>query len=475
MKNISDDKLCLPNGNIITFNDEQYIGIKKILNWLSNNQNNYFTLAGYAGTGKTTIVKKIIDKYSFGTIISAPTHKAKKVIVNKTGMGGATLQSLLGLRPDVNLDDFNPNDPKFNSIALPKINEYNLVIIDEASMINLELFELIKSKTLNTRTKVLFIGDPAQIPPIGENESVVFYDNDIDKHWLTKIERQNIRNPLVLVYNALRNNLDKPNDCFERFSKINEYDEGVIFTNDKNFFRKELIDKFNSIDFKKNIDYCKLIAWRNQTVLNLNRIIRNELYGKNVDIIEVGDILMGYRSIIDERYNINIIDNGADYRVVEKSNLETNKYDIKGYNVKLQEVIENYEYRYVDIFIVDINDFDNLHLYAELHDFLRYRAKSNKKLWTDYYKFRRNNILLSSITHFKNGDNRNSHDIISKDMDFGYAITGHKSQGSTYSHAFIMENDIDANWLVKERNQIKYVALTRPSISAIVLTDKINN
>jgi len=55
-------------------------------------------------------------------------------------------------------------------------------------------------------------------------------------------------------------------------------------------------------------------------------------------------------------------------------------------------------------------------------------------------------------------------------LDYGYAITGHKSQGSTYSHVFVMENDINDNWVLRERNQIKYVALTRPSLTATVFT-----
>ena len=69
---------------------------------------------------------------------------------------------------------------------------------------------------------------------------------------------------------------------------------------------------------------------------------------------------------------------------------------------------------------------------------------------------------------------RNTSEVIKKDLDYGYAITGHKSQGSTYSHVFVMENDINENWVLKERNQIKYVALTRPTTSAMVLTTKID-
>jgi predicted ribonuclease YlaK len=174
-----DNQLLLPSGKLITFNVEQYDGIGKIRVWLKVEGVTFFTLAGYAGTGKSTIIKKILDEYNWGVVVSAPTHKAKKVIMNATGEEGLTLHSLCGLRPDVNLDEFNPNNPIFNPIAIPRICDYNFVIVDEASMINNELFELIKTLTKKSQTKVLFMGDPAQIPPVGEKESVVFTQSDI--------------------------------------------------------------------------------------------------------------------------------------------------------------------------------------------------------------------------------------------------------------------------------------------------------
>jgi len=471
---MDDNQLKLPTGKIITFNPEQFDGVKKIKHWL-NNGSTFFTLAGYAGTGKSTIVKKILDNYRFGVVVSAPTHKAKKVVMNTTGKDGQTLHGLLGLRPDVDLDNFNPNNPKFNPIALPRITDYNFVIIDEASMINQELYDLILEKTKKSRTKVLFMGDPAQIPPVGEKESIVFQqDKTKEFHQLTKIERQNDTNPLAFVYDALRNNLDTIDGGFEHKTNINEYGEGVIFTVNKREFRKAILDKFSSEEFKKDTDYAKVIAWKNDTVMLSNTVIREQLLGDNTDIVEVGDILMGYRSITDESQRYNIIENSADYRVVQKEKLEENAYGIKGYNVQLREDLARGTFRHQNVFIIDTEDHNNLHLYAEMHDFFRDMGKTNKKLWNKYYEFRRCNILMKTIDKYRNGLLRGSGDIIVKDLDYGYAITGHKSQGSTYSHVFVMENDINDNWVLKERNQIKYVALTRPSLTATVLTTKID-
>ena len=75
--------MTLPDGRVINFTDEQYDGIVKIRKWLKSKKQ-FFTLAGYAGTGKSTIIKKIIDEYRGRLVVSAPTHKAKKVIMRTT-------------------------------------------------------------------------------------------------------------------------------------------------------------------------------------------------------------------------------------------------------------------------------------------------------------------------------------------------------------------------------------------------------
>lgn len=466
------DQLMLPTGKIITFNNEQFEGINKIRQWLKNGET-FFTLAGFSGTGKSTCIKKILDEYPQKVIVSAPTHKAKKVLINTTGIEAQTLHSLLGLRPDVDLDNFNPNDPEFNPIAEPKIGDYDFVVIDEASMINADLYKIIEEKTKDTNTKVLFMGDPAQIPPVGEKESVVF-SQPHQKHQLTKIERQNDSNPLFLVTDKLRNNLNNPDGGYQRKSKVNKQGEGIIFLNDKTEFRNAILEKYTSNEFKNNTDFAKVIAWRNKTVMGANKVIRTAMFGKDSDFIEIGDILMAYRSIRSSTGHSNIIENSADYRVTEKSDIEKNRYKIKGYRVRLREDLPYGKFKFKEVFVVDINDQDNLHRYGELHDLYKEMAKKQKgeiSAWEEYYNFRRHNILMKTIDRHRDGKSRNRYEIINKDMDYGFALTAHKCQGSTYTHVFVMENDIDVNWLIKERNQLKYTSFTRPTISVTVLTD----
>ena len=271
----------------------------------------------------------------------------------------------------------------------------------------------------------------------------------------------------------MRNNLTKRDGGFIRKTNINKIGEGIIFTSNKDIFRKLILEKFKSEEFKTNTDFAKIIAWRNKTIMSANKIIRDELFGKNSDIIELGDILMGYRSVRSSNNRHNIIDNSADYRVVGKTELQENKYHIKGYLVKLREDLAHGRFKFKEVFIIDSNDYENLHKYAELHDHYRDIGKQTKEIgsWKKYYEFRKNNVLMKSIFKHKNGFDRNKHDIINKDIDYGFAITGHKSQSSTYTHVGIILDDIEMNPITKEKNQILYVGLTRPTTSAIVLTN----
>ena len=209
---------------------------------------------------------------------------------------------------------------------------------------------------------------------------MVFNQKTNEFHQLTKIERQNDTNPIFTVSDVLRNNLNRTDGGFKRKSRVNKLGEGIIFTNSKEEFRKAILEKYTSEEFKSNTDFAKVIAWRNKTVMAANKVIRTALFGKDTDIIEIGDILMGYRSVRFSSAQYNIIENSADYRVVEKSDLMENKYGILGYTVRLREDFPHNKFKFKDIFIIDSNNHENLHKYAEKHDYYRDLGKKLKKL-----------------------------------------------------------------------------------------------
>lgn len=462
--------LYLSNGVRIELNTQQLEAIEYIKQFLKSTSK-IFVLSGHAGTGKTTVIKKILDNYSGKAVVSAPTNKALQVISQTAMFDGVTIHSLLGLQPDVSLDDFNPNEPQFGQIKPSTIQDYNLIVIDEASMINDALFDLIQDEIDNlAKVKIIFMGDKAQLPPIAQDSSKVFQHDTIYHRELTTLVRQAEHNPLIASYNSLRDNIDNEDFQLNFTTNVNSQGEGVVALESKEEFRAKLIELFASKEYKENINHAKLIAWRNKTVNQSNSIIRDIVFGETEKIVLKNDILTGYRTVKGTRAVPFFVNNCIDYRVSAVSRRQKNSHGLYGYSVKILEkakFLKGYEEK--KVFIIDHADEENLHNYAELHDTLVDVAKADKKQWSAYYNYRRDNLLMLNIANYRSGIPREKGKQISKDLDYGYAVTCHKVQGSTYDHVFILAKDILLNRNHKEKNQMLYVALTRPKYSAIVL------
>ena len=464
------NSLYLSNGIQIELNIQQLEVIAHIKKFLKSTSK-IFVLSGHAGTGKTTVIKKILDNYGGKAVVSAPTNKALQVISQTAMFDGVTIHSLLGLQPDVSLDDFNPNKPQFGQVKPSTIQDYNLIIIDEASMINDSLFNLIQDEIDRlVKVKIIFMGDKAQLPPIAQESSKVFHYDTIYLRELTTLVRQAEHNPLIATYNSLRNNIDNEDFKLDFTTNINAQNEGVIALESKEEFRAKLIELFASKDYKEDINHAKLIAWRNKTVNQSNTIIREIVFGETKKIVLKGDILTGYRTVKGTRAVPFFVNNCIDYRVSSVSRRQKNSHGLYGYTVKILEkakFLKGFDEK--KVFIIDHADEENLHNYAELHDTLVDVAKTDKKQWGSYYNFRRDNLLMMNIASYRSGAGREKGKQISQDLNYGYAVTCHKVQGSTYDHVFVLVKDILLNKNHKERNQMLYVALTRPKYSAIVL------
>lgn len=149
------------------FTEDQEKALDLLTNWYYNPKDLFFTLSGRAGTGKTYLIKYLLDKVVRQPVcVSAPTHKAVRTIERSTGRTGKTLQSLHGLRPNVNLEDFDLQNVKFDQLGNPTMNNYKIIIIDECSMINAGLHELNVKRARDLNVKILYIGDPFQLPPV---------------------------------------------------------------------------------------------------------------------------------------------------------------------------------------------------------------------------------------------------------------------------------------------------------------------
>jgi exodeoxyribonuclease-5 len=165
-------------------------------------------LIGYAGTGKTTLITKFLgdmlyDKKCKRIAIAAPTHKAVNIIKNKLFNNFknkdvinkyieiTTIQRLLNYKNYI-----NSNGERYFSMGSsePLWSIYDIIIIDECSMLSDQIIDDIQSiikKPKNKNVKVIYVGDPAQLPPVNQQSSKIFKEN-IHKIIKTRMEILNI-------------------------------------------------------------------------------------------------------------------------------------------------------------------------------------------------------------------------------------------------------------------------------------------
>ena len=474
----------LPDGRTIQFTNEQYDALQNMKSFHSDPNKTTFTLSGFAGTGKTTIIKAFIDELeekSAGKIrigVTAPTHKAVKVISGTTQKQGFTVHKLLGLRPNIDIEKVSQGDLEFDPKNPPLMPNYEggYVIVDEASMLNKVISGRIKELATRYNVKLLFMGDPAQLPPIGEMLSTVFDSNSVDSiNYLTEVKRQEKDNPVMSIYDDIRNNLSSKEDVFSHQTAVKQDGKGIEFTASPVKFESDMIEAFKSERFKKYMD-IKALAFRNERVMELNKLVRNALFGEKAPMIVESDLLTSYETIAKPRRK-NIVDNSQDYKVLQ-SNL-INRDGMKVHEVSMKETDSNYNTK---IYILN-NDAESIDRYLEMA----------KELWDDYektksggmyarYKDFLNSYMSTQALSFKSSTNRSVH--IKKSIDYGYAMTVHKSQGSTYHSVFVDENDIDRSRQIPPSpgqnplenfilaNKLKYVAFSRPTDKVVSFTYK---
>jgi len=453
----------LPDGRTINFNEQQSQAIDDI-NAFLDSDNRFYTLSGYAGTGKTTIIKSILDTYrGRGTVaVSAPTHKAKKVISKTTKRSAYTIQSLLGLQPNTDLENFNINKPQFDAKAPRVIERFDLIILDEASMLNKDLFKMLTTEAEKAGAKIIFMGDEAQLPPVNEGISDVFTSNKISGiSKLSKVERQAGDNPLMSIYDKIRNNIDAAKDSFEHSTALNSKEQGVSFVSGLKDFTNKVISAFNSSSYKEDKNFAKLLTWTNADVKYWNEIIRNSIPGTETAPLVKGDLLMAYNTVTLNQNEV-LIENSSDYEVVSVYDNKTS-YGIPVYNVGVKNIDDEYAPKKT----INIVKAEGVEAFVAKHqELLNTAIKLKGRAWIEYFSFKRQHLLLEDIKA------SNGTLIVKKDVDYGYAITVHKSQGSTYTNVFINEDNLDRNNNNEERNKLKYVALSRPTDQASVLSQK---
>lgn len=206
----------LESKNNIIYNEKQKNAIEKAL------KNNILVITGGPGTGKTTLIKAIIDIYmdinditynDFNKYIAllAPTGRAAKKMSENTNYPAYTIHRFLKWNKDLNtfqVNEYNKSDVSF-------------VIIDEVSMIDTLLFESLL-KGLNKNIKLILVGDYNQLPSVGPGQVLkdVISSGMIEIVYLDLLYRQNSASYIPVLADSIKKDIDidldiKTNDfCF---------------------------------------------------------------------------------------------------------------------------------------------------------------------------------------------------------------------------------------------------------------------
>lgn len=471
-----EDNLPLKaSSNKQTLSEDQERALSSMNDWLykypnSRDDNNFYRLTGSAGTGKTTLLSTFLKdiKAPFRNsqiAVCAPTHKAKKVVREKTGWRNSeTLQSLLGLRADTSIEDYDPNNPQFNPIGDRKIRDYKLVIIDESSMINSALYISVIDAAKSAGCKVLFVGDTKQLNPVKEYNISPSLIAPINGYNLTQIVRQGKTNPLILLLDALRYDIENNTSTYSDILKenpvqVNDLNEGYQIVNPQDF-ALNLSTTYSCDSFKEDKNYCRYISWTNVSITATNQWMRNKALKLENKTLELEEIMLSYKTIMDG--DDIVLTNSDDYIVEKISDSSIGSY---GYNLRTVFAhLRGIDTGSVSKVHILIKEEDNYKNYVEIYKQQLDKAVSynNRKSWEKFHEFKNEILVLDNITTGRK-DKWGKDEYVKKDLDYGYGITIHKSQGSTYNTVFVNGKDINKNPNDIERKRLWYVALSRAS------------
>lgn len=437
-------------------------------------------LTGYAGTGKTYLVKKFIEHIAVNNdyvdiAVTAPTNKAVKVLKTSASFSNdsdaefkdlfgnlkrihyCTVHSLLDLKEQITKTGQQTFKQAPKSKRENLITKCNYLIVDEVSMLDDELFKMLIA--YRDSVKIIFMGDPAQIPPVNKIDSIPLLPqtkyNFLKLH-LDEIMRQKSGNPVIDASMRLRDNLTVEQPISSLHTNLNSKDEGIIHINGKTERSKvrDVIEKYYvSDEYKKNPDYIKAIAWTNAVVRKLNLIIRGMIFGDEVEKYVKGDRLIASKPLFDQKEGRWLL---TSHTSDEFTVLRVDKTK-RTHNIDLftKFTAEYWELLVKDhgtggrktLYVICEHDKDRYkHVLTELKD--RALLGNSGAAWIPYYDAMK----------------------WSHNIDYAYAITAHKSQGSTYDNVLLIEEDIDKNRKTVERNRIKYTSYTRTKEKLFVLS-----
>jgi len=385
----------------------------------------YTGLRGYAGTGKTYLVSCLVEQLieeDCSVTVCAPTHKAVQVLSEELGdvpVQMQTLHSFLGLR-------LQPTKGGEYELVVDEARDFTegVVIVDEASMVGREEWMHIEESPFWLQW--LFVGDPAQLPPVNEEPSPALH---VPGPTLETIHRQAADNPILELATKIRKDAD------ERLQGQFKHGKGVAITQDREEFLESVLRAFDTDAFAEDATYVRLLAYRNKTVRRYNCEIRTARYGAEADRFVEGEWLVATETWYHE--GAPRLTNSQEVRVktaaVETMEAE-DQSEWKVWTLKVRTPGQGLART------VHVLHEDEYERYESALKRRREAAESDGSKWERFFDLREQFARV----------------------DYAYASTVHKAQGSTFDTVFVDHRDLQA-CRGEERQALLYVAVTRPA------------
>jgi hypothetical protein len=419
----------------------QQAALEKIKSFLRS-KSSFFRLSGYAGTGKSFLICHLIDwldAHNFEFVIAAPTNKAAKSLMQVGATVGLnievkTVAQLLGQQPEINEET---GEEEFTSAGDAEFDDYDVMIIDEFSMINRSNFEeIVAAIALTIDTKVIFVGDEAQLPPVKEQQPMVAISDAIDDTAsLDEIVRY--EGEIAIVAEQIRSD-----DLYaRRMYPFQTSKDQTIVCQPRIEWLETVTKYFQAEDCKSNPDYARLLVWRNKTAGEANRFVRSRLWGKDAAIFVPGDRLIARKPLFrirpgqkgKNRWGV-LLNNSEECLVIEPPTIKELTFD------KIA-----YQYRSVPV-KTDAGFAVNLSILTEPGERLRDEMIKDyvaKKQWNKYFDLSRT----------------------FDDVTYAYSLTVHKAQGSSIDYVFLDTEDLQG---CPDLQKMLYTALTRAKIRVYI-------
>jgi hypothetical protein len=480
-------KINLP----FSLNDQQKSALYELEKFIEDGGTE-ITLSGYAGTGKSTIIgifsKWLDHRIGRGNIVyTAPIHRANVITKqNNPNANVYTLSALFGFTPDTDeameRESLDLRELEFRAKNQVKYEPGQLIIIDEASMVQDGLYEYIQKIVAKDGVSVIYVGDSAQLRPVkSDHISKVFTSDGVPQITLTKVERTG-DNPILKEATRLRRG-----EGLSYQTDINDKGQGVLYTSNDTVINENLKQIISSEEFNADPLHFRVITATNAAAATYNSKIRSLRYGKFAKPFVKGDILMGYSNKLRKPDGSYRLINSMDYIVQNVRDttvkFKTDKGDIEFKAFKLSiRPIGNTIMDDFHITVIDKNEPD-----SKLFEIVEYKdrlwrmakeAKQDKQIskYRDLVQMAFNIDNELNIT--KNLEDNQGRLKIRKAIDYGYAQTVWKSQGSTYSKVLILSNEIDTfgygRDVMQLRNELRYVAVSRAKNFVIINSEAEN-